>query len=71
MTGQQIKAKKRECERRAFDATQFLHECLVRDQAELAIWRARFPRSAASVREEAVAKIEGREPDFGPVKIWG
>lgn len=40
-------------------------------QAELDIWRERYPHSAGFVAEEARAKVEGREPIFGPPLVIG
>lgn len=53
------------------DVYRFALECIEIDQEELRIWRERFPRLAMSVSEEARAKIEGRDPDYGPPQMFG
>lgn len=40
-------------------------------EEELKAWRARHPREASDVLEEARAKVEGREPQYGPVRAYG
>lgn len=34
--------------------------------AELKIWRERYPDQAPFIAEEAAAKVERRDPKFGP-----
>ncbi|MBV6487609.1 MAG: hypothetical protein GHHEDOFH_01556 [Pseudorhodoplanes sp.] len=41
------------------------------DAEELRIWRERHPREALAVAEEARARIEGREPNYGPAQVFG
>lgn len=38
---------------------------------ELRIWRERYPHIAPHVREEAVAKVEGREPQYPAPQAFG
>ncbi len=38
---------------------------------ELHIWRLRYPHHAPFIREEAAAKIEGREPNYPPPFVRG
>lgn len=40
-------------------------------EAELKAWRERHPREAASVHEEALAKVERRKPNYGPHQAYG
>lgn len=44
------------------DARRFALEAMEMEAEELRIWREKFPRSAADIREMARAKIEGRNP---------
>lgn len=38
---------------------------------ELRIWRAKYPRVAFDVHEEAKAKVEGRKPVYQPPQAFG
>lgn len=49
-------------ERTAKDWLRIIQET---NQAELEAWRRRYPDMAGFVAEEARAKVEGREPNYG------
>lgn len=53
------------------DGIQYLAKALREALAELDEWRALYPRQAHGVREEAIAKLEGREPRHLPPIIFG
>lgn len=51
-------------------AVDWLRKAIAAQQAELEIWRERYPHSARYVSEEARAKVDGREPKrINPIGI--
>jgi hypothetical protein len=58
-------------ERKEFDLRKYAAEQMKLMAAELEAWRSRHPREASYVAEEARAKVEGREPNYGQDGIWG
>jgi hypothetical protein len=54
-----------------FSLPDYMKKTLRIQQEELRIWRAKHPREADAVREEAASKIEGREPNYAPGEAFG